>query len=192
MEADGYSIKQFIKTIASSILLLLAIAFFSCAPNKPEEIQALASGAEYPSLTVQDLTTVITDSGKLKYRFVTPRMLQFDQKEEPTIEFPSGLHLFVFDDNQQVDAQIKCKKAIFYKNEELWELRNDVEAVNVKGDVLNTELLYWDQKKKIIHSNEFVKITRENQISTGYGLESDDRLVNFKIKNFSGDYEIKE
>lgn len=192
METDGRNIKSLLIGTASSIFLLLSVAFSSCAPNKPEEIKALTNRDEFPSLTIKDLTTVITDSGKIKYRFITPELLQFDQKAEPTIEFPSGLHVFVFDANEQVDAQIKCKNAIYYQNKELWELRNDVEAVNVKGEVINTELLFWDQKKGTIYSDQFIKITRQNEILTGYGFESDERLENYKIKNISGILEIEE
>ena len=174
------------------MLLLLVVAFSSCSPNKPEDIKALTSGEIYPSHTVKDLNSVITDSGKIKYRFITPEMLQFDKKAEPTIEFPSGLHLYVFDANEDVNAQIKCKKAIYFQEKELWELSQDVEAVNMKGEVINTELLFWDQKKKTIYSDQFIKITRENEILTGYGFESDDHLDNYKIKNISGILEIEE
>jgi LPS export ABC transporter protein LptC len=192
MGLNDKNIKSLFLTSASSIILLLAFAFSSCTPNKPEEIKALTNREVIPSLKVKDLTTVITDSGKVKYRFVTPELLKFDQKSEPTIEFPSGLHLFIFNDIEEVEAQIKCKNAIYHQNEELWELRHDVEAVNVKGEVINTELLFWDGKKRLIYSNQFIKITRQDRISTGYGFESDEQLVNFKIKNFSGEFEVEE
>lgn len=185
-------IKKLLFTTASSILLLLAVVFSSCSPNKPEDIKALTNRDEFPSLTVKELTAVITDSGKIKYRFITPELQQFDQKAEPTIDFPFGLHLFVFDANEQIDAQIKSNIAIYYQNKELWELRNDVEAVNSKGEVINTELMFWDQKKKTIYSDQFIKITRENEIITGYGFESDERLENYKIKNISGILEVEE
>lgn len=192
MEADIEKNIKFINLTASSIILLLAFAFSSCSPNKPEEIKALTNRDEVPSLAIKDLTTVITDSGRIKYRFITHELLQFDQKTEPTIEFPSGLHLFIFDSNEQVDAQIKCNNAIYYQNKKLWELRHDVEAVNVNGEVINTELLYWDQNKHTIYSDQFIKITRQSEIITGYGFESDERLENYKIKNISGILEVEE
>ncbi len=193
MQLDEINInKKIFFTTASSIFLLLAVVFSSCSPNKPEDIKALTNRDEYPSLTVKELTAVITDSGKIKYRFITPELQQFDQKAEPTIDFPFGLHLFVFDANEQVDAQIKSNIAIYYQKKELWELRNDVEAVNSKGEVINTELMFWDQNKKTIYSDQFIKITRENEIITGYGFESDERLENYKIKNISGILEVEE
>ena len=119
-------------------------------------------------------------------------MLQFDQRKEPTIEFPQGLHLFIYDQNEEIDAQIKCNAAIYYQNDELWELRNDVEAVNTNGEIINTELMFWDRKKQIIYSDQFIKITTDTEIITGYGFESDERLENYKIRNISGILQIED
>lgn len=181
-------------TGASSIILLLAIVISmpSCTPNKPEEIKALTNREELPSISLIDLTSTITDSGKIKYKFITPEMLQFDQRKEPTIEFPQGLHLFIYDQNEEIDAQIKCNAAIYYQNDELWELRNDVEAVNTNGEIINTELMFWDGKKQIIYSDQFIKITTDTEIITGYGFESDERLENYKIRNISGILQIED
>jgi LPS export ABC transporter protein LptC len=195
MKTIGNIIISILKSsMAGSIFILLAVvlSFSACQPNKPEEINALTNREELPSLSVRDLTSTITDSGRVKYRFITPEMLQFDQRKEPAYEFPSGLHLFVYDQEEEIEAQIKCKWATHYQNENLWELRKDVEAVNAKGEVINTELLFWDVNKKTIYSDQFIKITTNTEIITGYGFESDDRLVNYKIKNISGILEIEE
>jgi hypothetical protein len=60
-----------------------------------------------------------------------------------------------------------------------------VVAINEAGDKLETELLFWDQKKDIIYTDRFVKITTEDQIIQGYGLESDPKLSKRRIKNMS-------
>ena len=131
---------SFLTTTAGSIFILLAIVVSlpACQPNKPQEIKELTNREELPSLTLKDLTSTITDSGKVKYRFITPEMQQFDQRKEPSIEFPKGLHLYIFDDTEEVDAQIRCNEAIYHQNEDLWELRNDVEAVNTNAETINT------------------------------------------------------
>lgn len=178
---------------ASGILIPLALLFFnSCKPNKPEQIRELTNIEELPSITIESLTTTITDSGKIKYRFITPEMKQFDKREKPAVEFNKGLHLIVFDNDQKIDAQIKSKKAIYHESDKLWELSNDVEAVNTTGDVINTELLFWDMKKQSVYSDKFIKITTDTEIITGYGFESDERMENYKIKNISGVLNIHE
>lgn len=174
------------------MLLAIVVSLPSCQPNKPQEINELTNREELPSLTLKELTSTISDSGKVKYRFITPEMQQFDQRKEPAIEFPKGLHLYIFDSSEEVDAQIRCNEAIYHQKDELWELRNDVEAVNTKAEIINTELLFWDAKKKTIYSDQFIKITTDTEIITGHGFESDERMDNYKIKNISGILQVEE
>ena len=74
----------------------------------------------------------------------------------------------------------------------LWELQDSVVAINENKEKLETELLFWDQKKNIIYTDRFVKITTEDQIIQGYGLESDPRLSKRRIKNLSATIYINE
>lgn len=181
-------------TAAGSIILLLAVVVFtsSCQSNKPDEIKALIDEENPASLSVTDLETVITDSGRVSYRFTAPVMNQYDNRAEPYTEFPQGLHLIVYNNAEEIDAQIKSQYAIYHEKEELWELQNNVEAVNLKNEVINTEQLFWDARSNRIYSDEFIKITTDQEILTGYGFESDDRLENYTIKNISGILAIDE
>lgn len=171
-------------------MLLAVVVFTSCKPNSSEEIQAIADTREMPSLVVTNLETVITDSGTVKYKLITPKLIQYDKKEEPSIEFPDGLHFLSFTAEKAVSAQIKCNNAHYLTQKELWELNNNVEAINEKGDILNTEQLFWDAAKHRIYTDKFVKITTLTQIITGYGLEATEDLSWYEIKTISGEIEI--
>lgn len=178
----------------ASSLVLLAVYFLlsACTSNKPEEIQAITNREEIPSLIIEELETVITDSGVVRYRFITPELLKYDRKKEPYNDFPQGLHLIMYQSNGEIEAQIKCRNAINYEKKELWELNIDVEAINLKGEVLNTEQLFWNTKKKKIYSEKFVTITRDNEVITGTGFEADENMENWVIKNIQGELELGE
>lgn len=193
MSSERKNKLHLISTVAGSILLLATVLFFpSCAPNKPEEIKELTNREELPSITYRDLHSTITDSGKIRYRFTTPVMQQFDQRKEATVEFPEGLHLYVYNSLEEIDAQIKCKQATYHQTKDLWELRKNVEAVNLNGEVINTELMYWDMSAKTLYSDQFIKISTDTEIITGTGFESDERMENYKIKNISGILQVEE
>jgi LPS export ABC transporter protein LptC len=74
----------------------------------------------------------------------------------------------------------------------LWELKDSVIAINEKKERLETELLYWDQDKNIVYTDRFVKITSEDQIIMGTGLESDPRFTKWRIRNVSAQFYIKD
>ncbi|MGQ1890908.1 LPS export ABC transporter periplasmic protein LptC [Thermophagus sp. OGC60D27] len=178
---------------AGNFILLAVIAFISsCQSNTPEEIKAVVDEDNFPSLSVNNLESVITDSGKVAYRFITPEMNQYKNREKPYTEFPLGLHLIVYNAKGEIDAQIKSNYAVYHEKEDLWELQNNVEAVNFKNEVINTEQLFWDTKKHIIYSDEFIKITTDTEILTGYGFESDEKFENYTIKNISGILSVDE
>ena len=179
---------------ANSILLLFVFLFLlmCCAPNKIEDINAITNREEYPSISYKDLDAIVTDSGKLKHRLVTPLLLQFDQKAEPITDFPQGLHFFIYNTDGGIESQIKCNTAKHFQKLELWELRNDVEVVNAKGEVVNTELLYWDMKKKRIYSDQFVKITSTDNVFTGNSFETNEKIDPYVLTKVRGEMDIKE
>ncbi len=181
-----------IQTASSAVLLAVYFLLSACQSNKPEAIEAIANREEVPSLIVEELETTITDSGRVRLRFITPEMLQYDRKKEPYRDFPKGLHCIMYQSNGEIDAQIKCRNAIFYEKDELWELNIDVEAVNQKGEVLSTEQLFWDMKEEQIYSEKFVTITRGENVYTGTGFEADQNMNNWRIKNLTGDLELDE
>ena len=187
-------LKNSIKSYTASGLVLLAVYFLaaSCQSNKPEEIAAITNREEIPSLIYDEFESTLTDSGRITHKFITPKLLRYDRKEEPYMDFPVGLHVILYQPNGEVDAQIKCRNAINYEKKGLWELNIDVEAINQKGEVLNTEQLFWDTKAKKIYSDKFVTITQGNDVITGTGFEADENMDNWTIKQLQGDLEFEE
>lgn len=170
-----------------------ALLFPSCLRNDDCELKAVEQEMERSSLGAFDLHTFVTDSGRYKYEFTTPELQQYDNVEEPFVDFPGGLNFKMYDaDGVRVKSRIRCNKARYYKSKNLWELNNDVEAVTEKGDILNTEQMFWDTRERRIYSDKFVKITTKGQLITGRGFESDDRMSYYEIKNPGGEIDVKE
>ena len=46
--------------------------------------------------------------------------------------------------------------------------------------------MIWEEETEKIHTEDFVKIIRPDQIITGIGFQSDQSLQNWKIKNPKG------
>jgi LPS export ABC transporter protein LptC len=175
---------------AITALIAIALSFISCekkAGNYPKiDIMTL------PSLTRKDFSTVSTDSGKIQLILSAPIMESYEKTETPYTEFTSGINVQFYDGHEKPVASVTSKYAKYTDNKNLWELQDSVVAVNEAGEKLETELLFWDQKKDLIYTDRFVKITTEDQIVQGYGLESDTRLSTRRIKNLSATIYINE
>jgi LPS export ABC transporter protein LptC len=145
-----------------------------------------------PSSTGKDIRTVYTDSGKIQLELFAPVIESYTRTDEPYSEFPEGIKVLFYKGHKEPVGSVTSKYAKYFDNRNLWELKDSVVAINEAGEKLETELLNWDQKKDLIYTDRFVKITTEDQIVQGYGLESDTRLSKRKIKNLSATIYIKE
>ena len=178
----------------ASLFLLLAVSvfFLSCKSNNPEEIKALTEQQDEPTITIENLESTILDSGRVKHRLITPLLVRYSNIEEPYDDFPEGLLFLSYNKSGEVETQIKCNNARHNPKKKLWELNNNVEAINAKGEILNTEQLFWDMNNKLIYSEKHVKITTKKNISNGIGFESKEDMSDYKIKKYTGTFEIEE
>lgn len=166
-------------TVAFSAIVILVLQ--SCS-SSVENTAVL--GSERDSAAViksYNVTTLVSDSGITRFRVVTPEWLVYDKKAKPTWEFPQGLHLEQFDENLEVHSEVDANKAIYYTELEEWVLSDSVYAINIDGERFESEVLYVHQKEDRIFTDKFVKITQEDKIITGLGMESNQRLTKYTV-----------
>lgn len=183
-------IKYSITTIQVVVVMLLF--FSSCLGKKKELGDAITERDSLSIMTTLGVTTLISDSGIARYRVKAEEWLVFDKKRPSYWSFEKGLFLEKFDSVFNVDASVKADTAYYYDQEKLWKLMSSVEIRNIKGDMLYTDLLYWDEKKEKIYSDQYVRIEQEEQVIWGYGFESDQNLMNPVIFNIQGTFEVNE
>jgi LPS export ABC transporter protein LptC len=162
-----------------------AILLFGCE-NNIERIKAFGSPENLPIVEGTNFETMFTDSGEVRFYLKAPKLLQFDTDGITYLEFPEGIELIKYDENQNVISSITADYAKKFEKEEKWEAKNNVVATNVQGDTLKTEHLIWEEKEEKIYTEEFVRIIRPDQIITGIGFQSDQSLLNWRIKNPRG------
>lgn len=163
----------------------VAFLLFSCE-NNIEKIKAFSSPENLPVVEASNFETMFTDSGEVRFFLKTPKLLRFEGEGKPYVEFPEGIELVKYDENQNIISSITANYAKQFEKEEKWEAKNNVVATNAQGDTLKTEHLIWEEKEEKIHTEEFVRIIREDQIITGIGFQSDQSLQNWRIKNPKG------
>ena len=162
-----------------------AILFYGCE-NNIEKIKAFSSPENLPLQEATNFQTLFTDSGEVRFSLKAPKLLRYETDGKPFVEFPEGIELIKYDDNQNIISSITADYAKQFPSEDKWEAKNNVVATNLDGDTLKTEHLIWEEKAEIIYTEEFVKIIRPDQIITGIGFESDQTLENWRIKNPKG------
>lgn len=172
-----------IRSFSVILAIIISGLVFSCE-NKLDIIPG-SDLLTLPSLTVKDFETIYTDSGRIKLIMTSPIMEKYDKAEVPYSEFRSGIALKYYDGNKEPIGSVTSKYAKFTESENLWELRDSVVVINKEKDMLETEVLYWDQQKDKIFTDRFVKITSVDQVIQGFGFESDSKLQRRRIRKVS-------
>jgi len=87
-----------------------------------------------------------------------------------------------FFEKEEHVSTLTADRAVLLQNTDDLEARGNVRVVSDDGAVLKTEVLYWDHGRSRIHTDQFVEITRGDNVLTGVGLEADPGLDRIDLK----------
>ncbi len=153
---------------------LINLLFVSCGKEKVDKISAVKNRDSIAGLEVREITTLVSDSGVVRYRIYTDEWNVYDEAKRPYWEFPKGVHFERFDPTLHIDANFHSDYAKFWEKDKLWEFHKKVKVVNIKGETFETERLFWNQGTKIIFSDTLVTATLKDQIIVGENFETDE------------------
>ena len=172
------------------ILLLLVVSLLwimvSCE-NEISKVKTVISTEEPPAITAEGFEMLASDSAVIRFKLQTPQLIYHKEEKDPYYEFPKGIKIVKYDAGMNVISSITAQYAKNFPSDDRWEAKNNVIAVNFKGDTLKTEYLVWDTAKKKIYSDQFVRIIQKDHIFTGIGFESNQDFSDYQIKDLKGD-----
>ena len=181
-----------LKYIGSLFFLMVLFAVTSCQTNR-DEIMAIGKKEVMPALTGKDVTMLYSDSTVLKIKLLTPQMQKYEKDvKEPVTIMPKGLFVIFYDEKGKEATTLKADYGVRYELSKRMEVKYNVEVINVNGEKLNTEHLTWDEQKKKITSDAFVKITTAKEIIMGKGLEANQDFTQYEIKEVTGTIKIDD
>ncbi len=186
-----------IKKLIYRIMLLFSgsiILFLVSCKNDIDTINAFAVGPDRPTVTYTNVAFEYSDSAKLQARLNTKLVNYFLEKEEPYYEFPEGIEVLFYDEEQNLQSVITSKYATFLVDKELFEVRDSVVAKNTQEhQTLETEQMFWNRKKQIIYSEVFTKITDEDGVHFGQnGFEASQDFSKFRLIGSKGKLKVKD
>jgi lipopolysaccharide export system protein LptC len=165
------------------LVLLLAFGCNSAETKEPLEYKGPLSEAENVEL-------YYSENEKVKVKMLADLLYEFENGDR---EFPKGVYMEFYNEFGNIESTLKANHAYFFKKEEQWRGRGDVEVKNMeKNQQLNTEELFWKPKEKKIYNDKFVTIRRDGDVIYGEGLEANEDLSDYVIKKPAAEFEVKE
>jgi LPS export ABC transporter protein LptC len=183
-----------IQAIRNSAIAILILALLCGCENDIERINLLTDETETPNLKGTNIEVIYSDSAKVKVQILSPAYRQIVDVERPYMEFPEGLEVYFYDKSMRIESEIKADYSVYYMDEQLWHATGNVVAHRRdNGDALNTEELFWDEKKELIYSDSYTRVQNEDGIFYGKrGFESTQNLSNWQLKGTSGTVNVQD
>ncbi len=175
--------------LLSFLWVPLLFMTISCE-NDLATIKSLTANENTPLSSTYEALLTHTDSGLITFKLQSPEINQFKNAEEEYMEMPKGVHITFFDSLGHVKSELSAQYAINKISQKRMEAKNNVVAVNSKGQQLYTEQLIWDQNSKQIYTHTTVKVVTGNKILFGEGMVSDEQFQNWEILKPRGDIEV--
>lgn len=192
--SDNIKIKKYscYSRYMSIIVLMMLTCFFSCSHDKKQMTDAISDRAQFAVLHADSVTTLISDSGIVRYRIKTKQWDVYDKATPKHWEFPQGVYLDKFNEDLKVEASLVADYAYYNEDEQIWELDGNVHALNLEGEQFETQQLFWSQKSERVYSDSVIKITRATSIIVGIGFESNQTMSKYTINHPTGVFPIKD
>ncbi len=179
------------KPIYVIITGLALLCFLSCVKNDLKQVEEL-SRKEVPVEISTGIEVIYTDSALLKAKLKAPEMRRYLSEEDPKLEMPKGLYVEFFDKSGNVNSRLRGDYGIRFINKNLTKVTGDVEVVNLQGDTMNTEELWWDETTEKVYSQKFVKVKSKEEIILAEGFESDVTFTKYTFYKIKGIIAVKE
>ncbi|RYY98624.1 MAG: LPS export ABC transporter periplasmic protein LptC [Chitinophagaceae bacterium] len=172
------------------LFLLLLAALCSCGNSDKEVFDRSQKLAQVEVAT--GVTTQFSQNGRLKAILKSPRMLRH-VGDSVVIEFPTMLHVDFYDSLGKIESFLDARYARYAESRNVVLLRDSVQVINVRGDTLRTQELWWDQNARLFYTDSVVRIIQpDKRIRGGRGLEAAQDMSSYVIKYPTGVMDVKE
>jgi LPS export ABC transporter protein LptC len=157
------------KLIAAT--LMGCIFLCSCENNIEEVKQINAKGIGRD----ESRQVVIRYSVNGKKRSVLSGPLMYRVQDTATyVEFPLKVHVDFFGANDSIESKLDAKYAKYNEGQSKVFLKDSVRVINVLGDTLYCDELYWDRNRTDaeFYTDKPVKIRTRTQTLNGTGMDA--------------------
>ncbi len=164
-------------TLAKILLYSSCTLFLSCSTEEPKLPQVTAQ--DTPDQILENSTIILTVGGIKSTVIKASTLVKYEKKD---LTLARVIQADFFDKEGKHTSVLTADSGFIHEQRQDMEVLGRVLVITDDGLRLETTSLRWDPKINKVVTDDFVKITKKNDIITGYGLESDAELRNIKIK----------
>ena len=174
----------------ASPMALIALALVTILPgcdksDLKDVVKHDTDPEHVPTVVTHNVQTVISDSGRTRYRITAPLWNMFEEAKSPHWTFPQGAVAEELDEQFHVVSSIKCDSAHFDVPQNLWSLNGNVNITTLEGDRILTDQMFWNTAVHEFYSDAFIHLEKQDRVIEGYGYRSNEQLTKYELRRVS-------
>jgi LPS export ABC transporter protein LptC len=177
--------------ICNIVIAIAMTMFFSCN-NRLNDVQNIGVSENEPIGVAENLNLKHTVSGRLESILVSPKMLDYSNRDFSFSEFPEGIDLTLFDDENNKSTVVADYAIIYNNNTNLIDLQGNVVLSTHTKDTLFAEQLFYDRNKNWLFTNQPVTYRTGIDLIHGNGFDSDKNFNQAEVLEINGIITLEE
>jgi LPS export ABC transporter protein LptC len=161
-------------------LILTAIAvismLFACSQTE-EPSGGSSKPMRLPDSILEKATIAMTTAGKRQALIAADTLFVFEREDSTTAV---NVQVDFYNDMGEYQSTLTAKRGLVRQKQQMFSVWGDVVVENDSARI-DTQSLYWDSKRNLVTTEDFVKFKRRGDVVSGYGLEADSKLENVRI-----------
>jgi len=139
---------------------------------------APTDSSSLPDSEVSGARVYLYDRGQVTTEIIADKIVKFESLDS-TMAYT--LDIDILDSTGAVTTDIVGDSGIIREKTGNISIYGNVVVLTVDSFKLETDYLYWDAEADSIKSDAFVRLTKGEDVITGWGLQADQRLRSTKI-----------
>lgn len=173
------------------LILLLVVSCFSCESEQEHLAAAIGENDSTAFMRSRGISTLISDSGVLRYKLVAEEWDIYNNTNPPSWKFMKGLLMERFDESFHIDLHVQADTAYLHE-QRLWELRGRVVIRNIEGTLFRTEELFWNMNEHQMWSTKYMRIKTTDQELEGTDFRSNEQMTDYYVSNSKGAFPVSD
>lgn len=135
-------------------------------------------------------TVILSDSGIVKAVIRSGYIRVFEEPRHTLLS--EGVMVDFYNEEGHVSSVLTSREGLVNdRTNDLEAWGNVVVVSKTDSSVLKTERLFWDNRREIVHTPEFVSIVSPTEQIQGTGFEAQQNLKNYRIFRVSGETQAR-
>jgi LPS export ABC transporter protein LptC len=168
--------------VAASVVAFCG--FTGCEEKIKPSVLPTVNSRTMPQQESWNSHITLSDSGKVRAVIEAGYLCVYEGSRQT--QMSQGVVVHFFDTEGKQTSVLTSQQANVDEATNNLEAIGNVLVVSPDSTKLRTEHLYWDNKRQLVHTPEFVRINSPTEALQGHGFESDQNLRRYKVFHPTG------